>query len=63
MKRCIGQLLNITVVVRETRIGVSALKLYPNFKKKSMENSSESRDIADVYSETVFVIYTFRQEI
>jgi hypothetical protein len=50
-------------VVRETRIGISALKLYPYFQNNAMENTSESRDMADVYSDTVFVIYTVHQEI
>jgi len=61
MKRCIGQLLNITLVVRETRIEISALKLHPNFQNNTMENTSESRDITDVCSDTVFVIYTVNQ--
>jgi len=35
-KRCIGQLLNIALVVRETRIGISALKVYPNVPNNAM---------------------------
>jgi hypothetical protein len=34
VKICIGQLLNITLVVRETRIGLSALKFISLFSKQ-----------------------------